>query len=59
MNILLILISLIICVLILHYKIIDSIQYDNFPYDKITKEEELENWWINYSDWWDMVNGAK
>lgn len=51
MDILLISISLIICILILNYKIIDSIQYDNFPYDKITKEEELENWWIKFHDW--------
>lgn len=51
MNILLILISLIICILILNYKIIDSIQYDNFPYEKLTKEAELENWWIKHYDW--------
>ena len=51
MDILLILISLIICILILNYKIIDSIQYDNFPYDKLTKEAELENWWIKHYDW--------
>mgnify|MGYP004496093031 FL=1 len=43
MDILLILISLIICILILNYKIIDSIQYDNFPYEKLTKEAEEEN----------------
>ena len=35
---LLILISSIICILILNYKIINSIQYDNFPYKKITEE---------------------
>lgn len=54
MDILLILISLIICILILNYKIIDSIQYDNFPYEKLTKEAELENWWIEYHDWWEI-----
>lgn len=54
MDILLILISLIICILILNYKIIDSIQYDNFPYDKITKEEELENRGLKLYDWYQI-----
>ena len=51
MDILLISISLIICLLILNYKIIDSIQYDNFPYEKLTKEAEEENRGLRLYDW--------
>lgn len=56
MDILLILISLIICILILNYKIIDSIQYDNFPYEKLTKEAEEENSGLRLYDWY-LIHG--
>lgn len=54
MDILLVLISLIICILILNYKIIDSIQYDNFPYEKLTKE--AENRGLRLYDWY-LIHG--
>lgn len=56
MDILLVLISLIICILILNYKIIDSIQYDNFPYEKLTKEAEEENSGLRLYDWY-LIHG--
>ena len=53
---LLIAISFIICILILNYKIIDNIQYDNFPYDKITEEKERENIGIKLYDWHEIYS---
>lgn len=50
--ILIVLISFFICILIINYKILDSIQYDNFPDEKIEKEQELENLWIKLLDWY-------
>lgn len=50
--ILIILISFFICILIINYKILDSIQYDNFPDEKIEKEQELENLGIKLLDWY-------
>lgn len=48
--ILIALISFFICVLIINYKILNSIQYDNFPYEKIGKEQALENLGIKLLD---------
>lgn len=50
--ILIVLISFFICILIINYKILDSIQYDNFPDEKIEKEQELENLGIKLLDWY-------
>lgn len=59
--ILIVLISFFICILIINYKILDSIQYDNFPDEKIEKEQELENLWIKLLDWYYicMVNKVR